>query len=178
MCPACGHPQEASERCVACGAALPPPVRGSAPANVAAAAPPEGALSVTLAGRTVTLQHDRIAVAARERHVFPLAEVRAVQLSSRRLVEAFAVAALFAAAAAFGQNPALRMLFAALLIASLVAGVVYRRYSLRIAPASSSVPPLSVSTVARAGSADAVRIDNAFAALHARLARDGVEVLR
>ncbi|MDQ3265469.1 MAG: hypothetical protein M3Y59_17725 [Myxococcota bacterium] len=175
MCPSCGHPQEISAQCVACGAALPAPVSATQPQNRPLQ---EAPVSVTLAGRTLTLQGDRLSLeGVPDARVLALSELRGVQLISRRAWEGLGGAALFAVALALGHSPLLRMTFGLLLVLSLILTVSYRRYRCRILTVNARLPILSLGTLARRGAADDRRLQQGFEQLGAGLAARGVEVL-
>ncbi len=173
MCPSCGHPQEFSAHCVACGAALPPPVSATRSLNRPA---PEAPVSLTLAGRTLTLQQDRLSVGNAPARTLALSELRSVQLSSGRAWEGLKIAPLFAVALALGHSPLLRMTFGLLLVLSLIFTATYRRYRCRILTLDPRLPLLSLGTLARRGSADDQRLQRGFDQLGAGLTARGVEV--
>jgi len=179
MCPACGHPQAFSAQCVACGVPLPPPVSATGPGPGAANTASVQEVSLTLAGRTLTLHGDRLTVeGGGTAHRVPLSQVQAVQLSSRRPLEALAPGALFALALVLGHNPGLRWLFAALLVLSLIAIPSYRRHRVRILTGSTHPARLSLGTLARRGSSDDRRLEAGLEQLATGLAARGVEVQR
>lgn len=182
MCPACGHPQEAAEKCSACGAILPTPLREQSapepprPASNQAAPPrpaPPLRSSVRVGQSELFLRGDALEIhrGGRTRSV-PTAALAGFQLSRRPMIEALVAGFAFAGLAALVHSRDLRLLLLLLDLLMLAAAFAYNRY--RFAALTRDKELIVASMVVRRRSQQERELREGLAAVRAFLTLRGV----
>lgn len=177
MCPACGHPQEVAERCAACGAALPTPLREGAEAGEPVTGSPFVSTVTTalrLGETELFLRGDALELRRpRGSSMLRVADLEAFRIARWPLFELLAAGFGFAGLAALVHSRNLRLLLLLLDLVMLACAFLYGRY--RFTARSKGRGVVSASVVARRGSKEEQQVKQGLSALRAFLTIRGVE---
>lgn len=175
MCPSCGHPQEAAERCAACGAALPPSLRGEPGEAPPPPAPPrpQPRQSVRIGQTELLLRGDTLELRRfGKSRALSTGELVGFHVSKRPLIEALAAGFVFAGLAALVHSRDLRLLLLLLDVLMLAAAFAYSRY--RFVALTRGKELLVASMIVRRRSREERALREGLSALRAFLSLRGV----